>query len=207
MRSKLLRPAAACLADAAVLMEESQPGGVVLHALDASAPDNPIILALITLDARMEVAIREDEGRILHQTRPLREALESPPEAPHLPLNIRFSAPFFAAGSALRQETDLSPLQPDARAAAAFVTLNSDSGQFSFAKIALSNPGEWPRLCPIMEDLPESGSKKEAIEAMVRLAQRNCPQPRASAPPFSLALSSHLIRETLDRAMARSQAT
>ena len=207
IRSTLLRPAAACLADAATLMEDVQPGGALLHALDAAVPDSPILLALTALDARMEMALRQDSERIIRQTFPLREALESPPHVPHLPLNVRFSAPLFAAGSALRQATDLSPLQPDAQAVAAFVMLNSDSGRFSFLRIVLSTPGDWPRLCPGTGALQGQEAKKEAIEAVVRLAQRNCPQPRASTPQFSLALSSHLIREALDRALARSHAT
>jgi CO/xanthine dehydrogenase FAD-binding subunit len=207
LRSSLLRPAAACLADAAALMEDENPGGVLLHALDAAQPENPVLLALTALDARMELAVREEDGRIIHRTLPLHESLQSPPDKPSLPLNVRFAAPFQAAGSALHREDKLSPLQPDARAAAAFVIIDPESGRIATARLALAIPERWPILCPAAETLIGQQPQKETIEAVVRLAQRNCPQPRASSPHFSLVLSSHLIRETLDRAIARSQAT
>lgn len=207
LRSSLLRPAAACLVDAAALMEEESPGGVLLHALDAARPDNPVLLALIALDARMEIAVREESGRIIRRTAPLRQSLQFPPEQPHLPLTIRFAIPFQAAGSALHREDDLSPLQPDSQAAAAFIALDASSGLIISARLALSLSESWPFLCPAAKAIIGQYPQKETIEAVVRLAQRSCPQPRASSPHFSLALSSHLIRETLDRAIARSQIT
>ncbi len=207
MRSSLLQPAAGCLADAAALMEEEQPGGVLLHALDADHPDNPIILALTALDARAELALQKDDGSIAREILPLEQALQAQSEQPHLLINVRFAAPVDSVGSALHCEGDLSPMRPDARAAAAFVALDPGSGLIATARLALAIPDGWPILCPAAQTLIGQGIKKEAIEAVVRLAQRNCPQPRASTPPFSLALSSHLIRETLDRAFARAQTT
>lgn len=207
IRSSLLRPASACLADAAALMEDESPGGALIQALDAALPDHPALLALTVLDARVEVAVREEGGRIIRRTPPLLAYLQAPPDRPHLPLSVRFAAPFQAAGSALHLEENLSPLQPDARAAAALVIFDPDSGLISAARLALAIPGDWPILCPAADALLGQSPQKETIEAVVRLAQRNCPQPRASAPHFSLALSSHLIRETLDRAIARSQIT
>ena len=206
MRSPLLWPGAACLVDAASLMEEETPGGALLHALDAERPDNPIILALTALDARIELAVRAGPGAIRRQTLPLQEAVQSPPELPHLPLNVRFSVPFSAAGSALRRQTGLSPLQPDARSVAAFVSLDPASGLIASARLALAIPKAWPVLCPAAGMLAGRPPDREAIEAAVRLAQRDCSQPRSSAPQFSLALSSHLIRETLDHAIARARA-
>ncbi len=207
LRSSLLRPAAACLADAATLMEAESPGGALLHALDAAHPDNLALLALTALDARVEIAVREESQRIIRRTLPLQEGLQIPSHQPHLPLTVRFVSPLQAAGSALHREDKLSPLQPDARAAAAVIALDAESGHITFARLALAIPGGWPILCPAIKAIIGQPPQKEAIEAVVRLAQRNCPQPRASTPHFSLALSSHLIRETLDRAIARSQAT
>ena len=207
MRSPLLRPGATCLADAANLLEEELPGGVLLHALDATAPDNPIILALAALDARVELALRGQQGRIQRRTLPLQQAMQSPPEQPHLMLSVRFSLPYQAAGSAFYRESNLSPMQPDALAAAALVILDSDSGQITSARLTLGIPGNWPIPCSSIQALTGREPKKEAIEAVIRLALRNCPQPRASTPEFSLALSPHLIRETLDRAIARALAS
>jgi len=207
LRSSLLRPAAACLADAAALMQEESPGGVLLHVLNGARPDHPVLLALTALGARMEIAVREESGRIIRRTALLHESLQSPPEQPHLPLTIRFAIPFQAVGSALHREDNLSPLQPDARAAAAFIARDAKSDRITVARLALSVPGSWPFLCPAVKAIIGQHPRKETIEAVVRLAQRSCPQPRASSPHFSFALSSHLIRETLDRAIARSQIT
>ncbi len=203
LRSPLLRPGAACLVDAASLMEAETPGAALLHALDAEHPDNPIILALTALDARIELALRAEDGRIRRKILPLRRALQSPPEQLHLMLSARFSLPFEAAGSALYREDDLSPMQPDVRAVAALALLDPASGQIASARMALAIPAAWPLLCPAAEALQGREPKKEAIEAVVRLAIRNCSQPRASAPKFSLALSPHLIREALDLSIAR----
>ena len=205
LRSSLLRPGAACLVDAAALMEADEPGGALIHALDAAHPDNPVLLALTVLNARVELALREASGRISRQILPLREALISPPEQPHLPLNIRFAVPFLAAGSALRRESPLSPMQPDARAAAALITLDSDSGQIADLRIALALFGGWPLLCPVVGEVIGRQPDREVIESVVQWARETC-QPEAGKPDFSLALSAHLIREALDRAIARAQA-
>ena len=205
LRSSLLRPGAACLVDAAELMEEDVPGGALLHALDAAQPDTPLLLALTALDARIELALREAPGRTVRQTLPLQRALKSPPEGPHLPLTVRFSVPFLAAGSALYREKDLSPMQPDAHAAAALVTLDPDSGQIASFRLALALPGRWPVLCPAIEGIVGQEPGREVIEAAVQWARQDC-QPTATDPDFSLALSSHLMRVTLDRALARARA-
>ncbi len=207
MRSSLLHPGAACLTDAAALMEAEQPGGALLHALDATHPHNPILLALAALDAQIELAVRESPQRVIRQTLSVQNALQSAPQAPHLPLSVHFSLPLLATGSALYRESELSPLQPDAWAAAAVVSLDPAHGRIARARLALTSPESWPLLCSSVAALQGQEPKKEAVEAVVRLAQRNYPQPRASTPQFSLVLSSHLIRETLDRAIARSQST
>ncbi len=206
IRSTLLGPAAASLRDAAILMESMQPGGALLHALTRDQADNPILLALNTLAGRAQLAIRDQQGSIIHQTWPLHRALHEPPEQPHLLLAVQLTAPLQHAGSALYRESDLSPIRPDARAAAAAVHLAPKTGLLAEVRLSLTFPGQWPVACPAVAALVGESPKKEAIELAVRLARRNCLQAQATFPDYSLVLSPHLIRETLDRAMARAQA-
>ncbi len=206
IRSRLLRPAAGCLVDAAEWMEAEQPGGVLLHALDGTSLDNPVLLALAVLDARIEIAVRESPGRIDRRLLPMRQALQNPPEPPHLPLSLRLRLPLAAAGSALYRESDLSPMQPDVQAAAVKVTLDPDTGRVASARLALAIPGSWPLLCPAIEALIGQQPGPEGIETVARLAAQTCSSSRDDAPHFSLSLSSHLVRETLDRAIARASA-
>ncbi len=206
LRSRLLQPAAACLADACRLREEDLPGGVLLHSLIEVAFDDPILLALAALDARVELAVRGEQGGVERRIRPLRQALLTPPDAPHLLLNVRFATGPAGAASALHREANLGGLHPDAWAAAAWLVIDPGEGLITAARLALAPGDVWPETCEeALADLMGSPPGREAIEAAVRLAQRICPQPRASTPLFSLALSAHLIRETLDRAIARSK--
>jgi len=203
-RSRLLRPAAACLVDACRLREEDIPGSALIHTLTEIAFDDPILLALAVLDARAELAVRQEDGAIERGIRPLRQALIQPPDAPHLLLNVRFAAGPAGATSALQREMDLGDLQPDAWAAAAWLVIEPRQRVITAARLALASGDAWPHVCEdALADLIGLSPGREAVEAAVRLAQRICPQPRASTPLFSLALSAHLIRETMDRAMAR----
>jgi CO/xanthine dehydrogenase FAD-binding subunit len=200
LRSSLLRPGASALVEAAALMEEEQPGGVLLHALDTAPGETLIHLALTVLDAKIELAMRESSARILRQTIPWQHALKSPPEQPYLPINICFHLPIIAVGSALHQETHLSPLQPDVSAAAVLMILDPDSGQITAARLALGNP---PFLCPALAGIIGLKPGREAIAEAVRLV-RSCRQ--KTGDDYSFALSPHLLRETLDLALARAQA-
>ncbi len=205
IRSRLLWPAAACLVDACRLQEDDLPGGALIHNLTPEHLDNPILLALTALDARVEMAVRAQNHAVERVLFPLKDAILTPPEAPHLLLNVRFAAGPAGATSALWREADLGALQPDAWAAAAWLVIDPDARVITAARLALAAGDAWPDACEeALTDLIGSAPGREAIEAAVRLAQRMCPQPRASSPLFSLALSAHLIRETLDRAIARA---
>lgn len=204
IRSRLLWPAAACLVDACRLREEDIPGGALIHTLTEMAFDDPLLLALVALDARAELAIREKEGRVKRAILPLREALTHPPTPPHLLLNVRFAAGPAGATSALQRGENLGDLLPDVWAAAAWLVIEPGEGVIAAARLALAAGDAWPQGCEhALTDLIGSFPGREAVEAAVRLAQRICSQPRASSPLFSLALSAHLIRETMDRAIAR----
>ncbi len=204
IRSRLLWPAAACLADACRLREEDIPGGALIHTLTERAFDDPVLLALEALDARAELAVRAQKGEVKRVILPLRQALTQPPESSHLPLNVRFAAGPAGATSALHRAENLGELQPDVRAAAAWLVIDPDKEVIVAARLALASGDAWPRVCgDALADLVGSAPGREAIEAAVRLAQRICPQPRASSPRYALALSAHLIRETMDRAIAR----
>ena len=201
--SSLLQPGAAALADAADMMEKEQPGGVLLHALHEERPDSPILLALAALDAQIEFAVRDSNAGIKRQSLPWQQALRNPPEQPHLPLCIRFSLPFWAAGSALHQEDNISPLQPDARRVAILVIIDSDSGQIAKIRLALAQPGRLPYICPTINKVTGKKPEPHIIEEAVLLAQ---PCQQKLNTDYALVLSSHLIREALDRALARAQA-
>ena len=206
IRSPLLWPAAACLVDAARLREDDLPGSAFIHDLTQVSLDNPILLALTVLDARVEMAVRTEQGGVARAIMPLKDGLLTRPERPHLLLNLRFATGGPATASALYRAEDLQALQPDAWAAAAWLGMDPESGIITTARLAIATHDTWPTVCENpLTDLIGSPPGREAIEAAVRLAQRMCPQPRASTPLFSLALSAHLIRETLDRAIARSR--
>ena len=204
-RSTLLGSAGAGLRDAAALHEKSSPGGLLLHILATPQPDAAIFLALNTLKGRAQFAVRDQNGRVFSKEMPLLLALRTPPPEPHLLLAVQIEAPLLGSGSALYRESDLSPIQPDARAAAAAVSMDA-AGVLTDVRLGLTYPGQWPLACPAVAELVGQKPKKEAIELAVRLARRSCLQAQATSPQFSLMLSPHLIRETLDRAIARAQA-
>lgn len=204
IRSQLLWPTAACLVDACRLGEEETPGIAFIHTLTAPPPGDPVILALAVLHARAELAVREKEGEVKRVIMSLHRALADPPDWPHLLLNVRFAAGPAGATSALQRKTDLGALQPDVWAAAVWLMVDPGAGTIALARLAVDAGHAWPQVCQDpMADLIGLPPGREAVEAAVRLAQRMCPQPRASSPSYSLALSAHLIRETMDRAMAR----
>jgi len=204
-RSQVLNQRAACLTDVCRRLENRHPGGVLLHDLTAEKAPHDFVLALEALQARVEVARRSGQGSPQRIRLPLR-AFQRAIATEQIPLGIHFPAPPAFSGSALYCEDDLGVLQPDVQCAAALVTLSQETGLIETARLSFVTPGLWPFTCQqATAALIAQTPTKEAIEAVVRLAQRNCPQPRASVPQFSLALSSHLIRKTLDRAIARSQ--
>ncbi len=204
--SSLLRPAAWALVDACHIQEAQTPGGALIHDLSQPAPLNSILLALTLLDARMEIAQPGQEDAISTRELPLTDYLQTDFSHPTLPLAILFQATPSTAASALMSMHNIDPLQPDAWAAAAWVHLD-DRGRVENVRIALS-PGEgWPQACHLpATDLRGKSPDRATIEAAVRLAQRMCPQPPWSTQPYFFALSAHLMRSTLDRAIARAQA-
>jgi len=203
-RSTLLGPAGAGLRDAATLHEKSSPGGLLLHALATPRADAPILLALNTLKGRAQLAVRDENGRVFSKNLPLLQALRTPPPEPHLLLAVQVETPLLNSGSALYRQSDLNPIQPDARAAAAAISM--EAGVITAIRLGLTYPQQWPLDCPAVAALVGQKAQKEAIELAVRLARRSCLQAVAQPRPYALMISPHLIRETLDRAMARAQA-
>ncbi len=207
LHSHLLWPAAACLLDASRLREDIHPGGILLHDFTTVALDNPLLLALTLLHAHAKIAIRTPSHQVAFATLPLREALLHPPSSPHLLLGFQFVAAAENATSALIQRPPLGPLQPDTLAAASWLTIDPQTQTIAAVRFAFADGQTWPILCEdIFAALIGHPPTADAIEAAVRLSKKGCPQPRhkTSTPPFSLTLSPHLIRETLDRAIARS---
>jgi len=200
-QSSLLHPGAAALVAAASLLEDAQPGGVLLHTLDSTGHDSLILLAMAALDAQIEIAALGPSGRISRLLLPWQQALLSPPAQPYLPINLRFSLPLRAVGSALHAESNLSPLQPDARAAAALISLDPDSGHIRDVRLALAVPHRLPVLCPAVTGIVGMAPGPEVIARAVELA-RSCQQMHEI--DYFLALSPHLLRETLDLALARA---
>lgn len=207
-RSQLLKQRAACLTDVCRRQEHAAPGGALLHALAEKDVSHDLILALEILDARIEIAERDEQGAVSRTLQPLHDFLQSQPEQPQIPLGVHFPAPPVFTGSALYCEDDLGVLRPDVQCAAAIVSISKETGLIEAARLYFATPGIWPFDCAqATTALIGRPPQKEAIEAVVRLAQRNCPQPRASSPPYGVTLSSHLTRVTLDRALARIHAT
>ncbi len=207
LHSHLLWPAAACLLDACRLREANLPGGTLLHDFTTVAFDNPLLLALIALHAQAQIAIRPSGQQPQILTLPLQKALLHPPNPPYLLLGFRFIAGSMGTTSALIQHQPMGPLQPDALAAATWLTIDPQTNRIAAMRVAFANGRSWPILCEdAFKVLIGQPANANAVEAAVRLSQDGCPQPRhrTSTPPFSLTLSPHLIRETLDRAIARS---
>ena len=207
-RSRVLRQGAACLIDACRRREEAHPGGALLHDLAGERISHDLLLALETLDARIEVAVRDESGATERMLLPAKGFLRTQNDFPQLPLGIHFPLTPTPSGSALYCEDDLGVLRPDAQCAAAVIAFSHKKGVIESARLYFCTPDIWPFTCPqATSALIGRKPDIEAIEAVVRLAQRDCPQPRASTPLYAVTLSSHLMRVTLDRAFARSLAT
>lgn len=203
-RSQLLKQRATCLTDACRRREDAAPGSVLLHDLAEKNTPHDLILALAILDARIEIAERDEQGAVSRTLHPLHDFLRAPSAQSQIPLGLHFPAPARFTGSALYCEDDLGVLRPDVQCAAAIVSVSEKTGLIETARLYFSTPGVWPFACqPATTALIGRPPQKEAIEAVIRLAQRNCSQPRASSPPYGVTLSSHLTRVTLDRALAR----
>jgi len=207
-RSQLLKQRAACLTDVCRRLESAAPGGALLHDFAEKDVSHDLVLALEILDARIEIAERDEQGAISKTLQPLHTFFHDQSERPRIPLGVHFPAPAVFTGSALYCEDDLGVLQPDVQCAAVIVSISEKTGLIEAARLYFATPGLWPFACAqAATALIGLAPQKEAIEAVVRLAQRICPQPRASSPPYGVTLSSHLARVTLDRAFARIRAT
>ncbi len=205
--SRLLHPVAASLIDACRWWEAREPGRALVHDMQAATEGNPVILALALLDARADVAYLGHAG-VETTTMPLQQALHEEAKAPRLILRIRIPSGPPGASSALVLHPPRPPLRPDARMAAAWLVLDPSTGLIQQMRWAVATSTTWPSVygedlfAPLQGRPPDA----EAVEAAVRLAQRNAPQPAASTPPFALALMPQLLRETLNLAIARGKA-
>ena len=206
-RTKLLCPEACALVDACILREEETPGGVLLHDLMAPQAGNLVYLALLALGAEVELAWLDAREGVVRRWLPLTELASSQITQSHLLLNVRFETERNRAASALYREDNLGALLPDAWAAAIGLRIDPHQERISAVRIAFAPHDTLPIPCPITDeslgDLPLNG---EAIAPITQWVQKHCLQPRAGTPLFTMALSSHLVRETMDRAIARYRA-
>lgn len=217
-RSSLLRSQATCLHEACAYLPliADKPLALAFAEMpagqDPPPPDFwPSLVALLALDADVELAWLGTGERVEQISVPLAELSGKTVSQPVLPLVVSFPVADHMGGSAFVPFPMTPGMAPTPLAAAVCLAFAADALTVASAGIALVSPAGAPARVPAAEDFlqgrpldPESIAAA-ALEAQhFALAQWPAVSTAASYP---IQLAAHLVRTALDRAAARARDT
>ena len=217
-RSSLVRSQATCLQEACAYLPlvADKPLALAFAGLPASLnappPDFwPPLVALLALDAEVELAWLGASERVEQILVPLAELSSETFPQPVLPLAVSFPVTDSMGGSAFVPVPATPGMAPTPLAAAVRLAFAADAQTVASARIALVSPAGAPARVPSAEDcLQGRPLDPESIGAAAQGAQHFAlaQWPATStARSYPIQLAAHLVRTALDRAAARARDT